>query len=348
MTAADFASGLPAARDYPILAQPPGQASFGENQAFWIHDEASGVQINGHLNSCEDIGAYAQRVAKLSVLFPNGRTLLIRETGAGSDETSVASANLRYRCLEPFRRWSCEFDGVMQDTTITRAYGTGAILDFPRVPVSFRIDTEMAAPAWIQGAFTDGGLGPVEAFIGGERYEQLFRATGRLRVGNDTIDWSGYGDRTHRMGRRDLSVSPIAEPMMGHVWAAAAFPSGAGFGFQTYPTADGGVLWAEGYVVQDGALVAAEVVRAPWLKSYWPAGERIDIALRTRDGELFEIAGETVASFIGMMRPAIRPADQVPLFQSYARYEMRGERAINMIERSLRRSCIETGVGRPQ
>jgi len=46
----------------------------------------------------------------------------------------------------------------------------------------------------------------------------------------------------------------------------------------------------------------------------------------------------------GVGNSTIRPQQT---FQSYARYEMRGETAINMIERSLRHGAIETGVGRP-
>jgi hypothetical protein len=344
----DYASGLPAERDWPILTQPDGQPTFGENHAFWIHDEASGLQINGHLNTCEDIGAYDQRIGKLSIAFPDGRLFQLREIGSGADARSTASANLRYRCVEPFRRWSCTFKGVMQDITVTRSYRTGAELDYPRVPVSFEIEAEMGAPAWIQGAFTEGGLGPVASFIGGERYEQLFRGVGRLTLDGRAYDIAGCGNRTHRYGRRDLSATANAPRMLGHVWAAGLFPSGAGFGFQTYPTPDGGVLWAEGYVVRGGRLVAAEVVRAPWLRGYWVRGEPLDIALRTHDGELHEIAGETVGTVIGQMLPGAAAGDAIPLFQAHARYTMRGETAINMIERSLRRSCIETGVGRPE
>ena len=32
----EFASGLPAARDWPMLEQPAGRPGFGENHAFWI------------------------------------------------------------------------------------------------------------------------------------------------------------------------------------------------------------------------------------------------------------------------------------------------------------------------
>ena len=348
MSADPYASGLPDTHEDVTLEPPPEQPGFGENHAFWIHDEATGLHINGHLMTCEDVGAYDRRITKLTILHPNGRTLLLRESGGVSERRAAVGANLRYGCLQPFRRWRCSFRGVMQDVTVPRSYMSGVAPEFHRVPVSFDIDTEMGAPAWIQGAFTPGGIGPVTNFIGGERYEQLFRASGRLQIGAETIDWSGFGNRTHRYGRRDLTATASTPRMLGHVWTAALFPSGAGFGLQAYPTADGGILWSEGYVIRGGALVGAEVVKAPWLASYWTRGEPLAIVLRARDdGELFEITGQTLGTAIGARLPGPNPAEQLSLFQGYARFALRGESAINMIERSLRHGAIETGVGRP-
>jgi len=344
----DYASGLPSSYEQVTLEPPAGQPGFGENHAFWIHDEASGLHINGHLMTSEDVGAYDRRITKLSVLFPSGRTLIVRESGGVSSPSTAAGANLRYECVEPFRRWRCDYKGVLQDVTVARAYISGLPMEPHRVPVSFEIDAEMGAPAWIQGAFTEGGLGPVASFIGGERYEQLFRARGRLTVGGQSFAIDGFGNRTHRLGRRDLTATATAPRMLGHVWAAALFPSGAGFGLQAYPTAEGGVLWAEGYVIRDAALVGAEVVRAPWLNSYWTRGEPLAITLRTRDGETVEITGETLGTAIGGRLAAPTPGEQLTLFQAYARYRLRGETAINMIERSLRHVAIETGLGRPR
>jgi hypothetical protein len=344
-----YASGLSASHEAVTLTPPPDKPGFGENHAFWIHDEATGLHLNGHLMTCEDVGAYDRRITKLTLLHPNGRTLLLRETGGVSNERTAAGANLRYECLQPFRRWRCSFSGVMQDVTVPRSYMSGVSPEFHRVPVSFEIETEMGAPAWIQGAFTKGGLGPVTSFIGGERYEQLFRAEGEIKLGGEPIiPWSGFGNRTHRYGHRDLNASGAAPRMLGHVWTAALFPSGSGFGLQAYPTADGGILWSEGYIVRDGALRGAEVVQAPWLKNYWTRNERLGIVLKAHDdGEVVEITGETLGAAIGARLPGANPAEQLSLFQGYARFSLAGETAINMIERSLRHGAIETGVGRP-
>jgi hypothetical protein len=338
----DFSSGLPDARDCVHPVPPPETPGFGENHAFWMQDEAHGMQIKCHINTCEDLhDAFDLRHARVTITRPDGRVLLSRDYGGGSTTDTAAGGPLSFRCIEPFRRWKVSFAGVMQTVTMAREATDN------RVVVRFEMDVQMVAPAWINGAFTPGGLGPVKEFIGGERYEQMFHATGRLVIDDEVIPWSGYGNRTHRWGRRDLSGGPNAAPMLGHIWAVGAFPSGAGFGFQSYPALDGSIIWSEGYLVRDGALVPAEVIREPWLATYWLQGEPIEIVMRTKDGQTAEITGQILGSVAYPMIPGRTFGDQVPLFQSYARYTMNGETATNMIERSLRRSSIETGVGRP-
>jgi hypothetical protein len=340
-------ANLTDAHEDVFLDPPAGKPGFGENHAFWIHDEATGLHINGHIMTCEDIGRFDLRTAKLSIMWPNGRTLFRREVGGGSTAREVVGGNLRYTCVEPFREWKCAFDGILYDVTVERTYMSGMAADPHRVPVTFEIDTVMGAPAWVQGSLTQGGLGPVATFMGGERYEQLFKARGRVVIGGETIQLSGYGNRTHRFGHRDLTATATAPRMLGHVWTAGLFPSGAAFGLQTFPTADGGVLWGEAYIVGGGKMVGAEIVKAPWLRSYWRQGEPLNIVLRTNDGNTHTITGETLGTVITGRLQAATPGEQLSLFQGYARFHYKGESAINMLERSLRHSVIETGVGRP-
>ncbi len=347
MNSADLTAGIDPAKDRVHLAPPADEPTFGENHAFWIHDEALGIQIIGHLNTAEDIGEFCQRLAKLSVSFPDGRLYQLREYGDGCSEDVAGSGSLRFRCLEPFRRWSCHFAGAMDDLTVVHNYRTGNVLDLPRVAVRFDVDTAMVAPAWLQGSMVEGGLGVATAYIGGERYEQLLRASGKLVVGGREYAINGFGNRTHRYGTRDLSASAQVPPMMGHVWGAAVFPDGSAFGLQVFPNRDGSILWGEAYVLSGGVQLPARIVRAPWLSGYRRYGEQIEILLETHGGELFEITGETISSVLTQMIPSPLPGEQVPLLQSHVRYRMRGQTADNMLERSLRRSAIETGVGRP-
>ncbi|HMT47737.1 MAG TPA: hypothetical protein PKE59_11385 [Novosphingobium sp.] len=347
MNPADLAAGIDPAKERINLCPPADEPGFGENHAFWIHDEDKGIQIIGHLNTSEDIGDYRQRLAKLSVSFPDGRLYQLREIGDGCSADEAGSGNLRFACIEPFRRWSCHYAGAMDDVTVVHNYRTGNVLDLPRVAIRFDVETQMVAPAWLQGSMVEGGLGLAAAYIGGERYEQLFRASGKLTVGGTEYAISGYGNRTHRYGTRDLSASAKVPPMLGHVWGAAVFPDGTGFGLQVFPNRDGTIFWGEAYVLQGGVQLPARIIAAPWLRHYHRSGERIEIILETHQGERFEISGETIASVLSLMIPAPVRGEQVPLLQSHVRYRMRGQTADNMLERSLRRSAIETGIGRP-
>ncbi len=57
-------------------------------------------------------------------------------------------------------------------------------------------------------------------FFGNKRYEQLLTATGTISTRDGTIDISGGGMRTHRVGTRNTGTFP------GHTWMTAIFPNG--------------------------------------------------------------------------------------------------------------------------
>ena len=65
--------------------------------------------------------------------------------------------------------------------------------------------------------------------MGGPRYEQLFRATGSVTVGDDAHEFTGSGLRIRRQGVRKLAG------FWGHCWQSALFPSGRAFGYIAYP-----------------------------------------------------------------------------------------------------------------
>lgn len=328
--AEDFSGGLAPERDYPALRQPADEPTFGENHAFWIMDDQ--VFIFMHLNTLDHAGAFDLRHGKISIVFPNGRTLVHDEDGGPTTEQRVTSGNLYFRCDEPFKKWTCGFHGTMRDATAVRQIW-GDTHPGPAIEVDFEITSEPAAPPWILGSFTPGGLGPVTNYVGGSRYEQLIRSHGRLRVGDMKIAINSRGNRTHRRGTRAIG------PMLGHCWGAAIFPSGAGFAYKYFPTADGSVLWGEGYLLQDGKLVAARASHLPWLKSFHHAGEKLSVELESSDRRVL-VEGETLGAVNFVVVPGKTAGDDVIISQSWVRYLVNGETSISMMERSLRRSEI--------
>jgi hypothetical protein len=202
------------------------------------------------------------------------------------------------------------------------------------VPVELELDIKSAAPPWECGTLLEEAryvLAHQEEgdLMGGPRFEQLFRATGRLRVGDDVRDINGGGLRIRRQGVRRLAT------FRGHVWQSAVFPSGRAFGLNNYPPrTDGKPTFNEGYVYEgDGELVPARVVEAPWLEKVEPKGQNATVVLETMRGTE-RIEGETVLSTCHVMGPPMIP-QRFSLQQAIARYTWDGETANGMLERSV-------------
>jgi hypothetical protein len=183
------------------------------------------------------------------------------------------------------------------------------------------------------------GVGAVEGdLMGGPRYEQLFRATGAVRVGGVEYSFTGSGLRIRRQGVRRL------EGFWGHCWQSAPFVSGRAFGYIAYPPhPDGQPTFNEGYLFDgDGDLIPARVVQAPWLTTLQPLGEDVSVVLETA-GRTVHIEGETVVSTHDITDPSEIPADQLAklanwtfpaLQQAGVRYRWDGEETYGMLERS--------------
>ena len=174
--------------------------------------------------------------------------------------------------------------------------------------------------------------------MGGDRYEQLFRATGSVRVAGEEHAFTGSGLRIRRQGVRRL------EGFWGHCWQSALFGSGRAFGYIAYPPRpDGQPTFNEGYLFDgDGDLIPARVVEAPWLSRLQPLGEDVSVVLETANGTE-RIEGETVLSTHDITDPSEVPAELLAkmanwtfpaLQQAGVRYRWNGEETYGMLERS--------------
>src|SRR5262249_7796159 len=158
--------------------------------------------------------------------------------------------------IEPFEHWRMRFDGLAAETTVERQIAGEFQPGTPTVPVELEVDIRSAVPPWENGALRPEAahvLAEQEegALMGGPRYEQLFRMTGRLRVGDTDRALRGGGLRIRRQGIRRLAR------FWGHAWQSSVFPSGRAFGFLTYPQRDDGLpTYNEAFVFDgDGDLI---------------------------------------------------------------------------------------------
>jgi hypothetical protein len=340
----DLTGGLPLAREH-AFAECPTIPGMRDAVNMWVSDDRGVVGLPRFAVEALAPGWDRQDLS-VNIAYPDGRVLSVRDSapahstfGPEGLPTIFGAGPLQFRCIEPFRCWDVSFKGAAHEMT-TQAQMNGALpATGPLTDVEFHIETTMAVPPWIQGTMSRQAAellhSGVEAeLMGGERFEQLFRARGTLRVGDTLHEFTGSGLRIRRQGVRNI------QEFWGHCWQSALFPSGRAFGYNAYPPRDDGKpTYNEGYIYDgEGELIPARVVKAPWLAKLRPCGDDVSLVLATARGEI-AIEGETLVSTFAMGRPELPPNFPV-LQQTGVRYRWDGEETYGMMERSSRKDKI--------
>ena len=345
--AIDLTGGIDPAREY-MFAERPDNPEMRDSVSCWVFDDRGEVGLPRI--GIEAVAAnWDAHGLQVNVAFPDGRVYRLREDAAswpveGQDgkPTTLGAGPLAFTCVEPFNVWTMTFDGQAVQTS--SADLVSGRKDGPLVDLQFEVEAKLAVPPWVQGALQSDASSALNTSIegdlmGGPRYEQLFRATGAVRVGGTEHAFTGSGLRIRRQGVRRL------EGFWGHCWQSALFGSGRAFGYIAYPPRpDGQPTFNEGYLFDgDGDLIPARVVEAPWLTKLQPLGEDVSVVLETADGTV-RIEGETVVSTHDITDPSEIPADQLAklanwtfpaLQQAGVRYRWDGEQSYGMLERSM-------------
>jgi hypothetical protein len=329
-----------------VWAQQPANPEMRESVNAWVWDDSlaiglprCGVEAVADQWETHDI--------QLNVACADGRVFSAVEPGAvhpavASDGQvrTLGAGSLSFELVEPFAHWRMRIDGTVAASSV-EAQIAGA---FPgtgdRVPIHAEIDLRSAAPPWVNGALLPEAKHVLDTQVEGDlmghpwRFEQLCRATGTVRIGDEEHRIDGGGNRIRRQGIRKVAQ------LWGHAWQAATFPSGRGFAYITYPPRKDGVpTLNEGHVfLGDGELIPARVVDPPFLRSLAPSGQDVSFGLETEQGT-FEVRGETVLSTFMVMPPEILGG--LELQQALVRYTWDGETAAGMIERSIALSELE-------
>lgn len=339
----DFTGGLEAAREY-VFTQPPTTPGMRDAVNMWIWDDRG--EIGFPRVAAEGVADHwNEHEMQMTLAFREGRILRNWEPGPphptqGPDGlgTMFGAGPMRFETLEPFRRYRTSFKGAAVDTRFEPLLHGPA--DTRRVEVEYEIECETVAPPWVQGTMSteakDMMSSTIEAeFMGGDRFEQLMRAKGRIKVDGVERSFTGGGLRVRRQGVRRFAG------FWGHCWQSAVFPSGRGFGYIAYPPRpDGSPSYNEGYIfLGDGELIPARVVEAPWLRRFDFRGQDLGLVLESRlgrtriDGELAMAAPTMPLSGMSHGIP--------PLLQSIGRFTWDGETAYGMTERSNLAERIE-------
>jgi hypothetical protein len=335
----DLTGGLDPAREF-VFGERPADPDMRESVNLWAWDESDDVGFP-RIGIEAVAGHWDKHEVQASISFADGRVLKMwgadeshPPAGPDGEPRVLGSGPLSFELIEPFERWRVRLDGLLYETNVERMMG-GEFGDGERnVPVELELDIRSAVPPWENGALRAEAARVMDeqeegALIGGPRYEQLFRMTGRLRVDGRERALRGGGLRIRRQGVRRLPR------FWGHAWQSSVFPSGRAFGYLTFPPrADGLPTYNEGYVFDgEGALVPARVVEAPWLRKLQPRGQHVEVVLETDDGRVETITGETLVSVFAAI-PVTSEMSFPVLHQSIVRYTWGDERANGMMERS--------------
>jgi hypothetical protein len=345
--AVDLTGGLAPERELVFPTQPD-DPELRESVNAWVWD--AGGEVGMPRIGVEAVAdQWDTHDVQVNIAYGDGRTLTLAAPGAvhdplGADGRAriLGAGPLAFECVEPFRCWRLRLDGVAHASTHADQVAGRLPDGEPSVPVMAEIDIVAAAPPWENGTLLAEARRVLEeqdegALMGGPRYEQLSRATGTLRVGDDEHRIDGGALRVRRQGVRRLGT------FRGHAWQSALFPSGRGFGYIAYPARDDGLpTYNEGYLFDgDGGLVPAWVVDAPWLRRTRHRGEDVSVTLATASGTT-RIAAETLLSNFHVMG-GIGPGTQgfPVLQQAICRFTWDGETANGMLERSIPGDLVE-------
>lgn len=343
--ALDLSGGLSDELEY-VFAEQPEVRELRESVNAWVWDKDGdlglpriGVEAVADQWDTHDV--------QVNIALSDGRVFNVLGPGPVHEPLGVdgrprvlGAGPLSFELVEPYRHWRLRVRGDAAATTV-RSQIDGA---FPgqgdRVPVEIDVDLRPVAPPWMNGGLLADAKRVLDTQEEGDlmghpwRFEQLCRATGSARVGDEAFTIDGGANRIRRQSIRRLAT------FRGHVWQAALFPSGRGFAFITYPPrTDGKETYNEGYVFEgDGALIPARAVEAPWLATLTPSGEDVPCVLETADGAVTMITGRSAASTFMVMPPDV--GDGMQLQQAIVRYEWDGEPGVGMLERSATRRAL--------
>ena len=282
---------------------------------------------------------------QVNIAFADGRVFNIFGPGAVHDPFGAAGSRprvlgagpLSFEVLEPYGHLQMRVDGTAAATSVD-AQMDGALPGqaAATTPVEVRIDLYPAVPPFMNGALLEDAKRVLDTQDEGDlmghpwRFEQLCRASGTVRVGDEHFTIEGGANRIRRQSIRRLAT------LRGHAWQAALFPSGRGFGYIAYPPRDDGKdTYNEGYVFEgSGPLVPVRVVDAPWLRTLAPKGDDVTCVLERDDGGgTVTVRGETALSTFMIMPPDVGGGG-LQLQQATVRYTWDGEESVGMLERS--------------
>jgi hypothetical protein len=341
-----LSNGLAPEKDL-VLPSQPEHPEMRESVSIWMFEE-NGAFAFPRMGIEAESQSWQNRRLQGNFSFANGRVLNGAGVGPapsaiGSDgrPTVIGAGALTFRCIEPFRRWSVTFDGPAVDGQSSEQIDASFKAKKTTTQVKLEAEMTMATPAWVQEISADTSkmsaqeAANAQAMGLGYRFEHHFRAQGTLAIDGTKRDFKGVGTRIHRQSIRRL------EGFTGHCWLSALFPDGRAFGCLAYPPLPGASEYSynDAVIYQDGKLIPARIVKAPFLRRIVFEGDDVSVELESELGRT-RIQGATALSTFRIGNPDIGGLN---LQQGGARFTWDGQSAYGMVERSSHESLTRIG-----
>lgn len=345
LTLEALSGGLALEKDL-VLPGRPADPEMRESVSIWMFEEKG--EIGFPRIGIEAEGAsWGFRRVQAAFTFPGGRAL----NGAGRGPapstigpdgrpTDLGAGGLLFRCIEPFRRWTVDYDGDAVDGTVQQMIAGGHGRSGTN-RVKLHAEMEMVTPGWVQEYAIREGMTQIEkdnaAAMGlGYRIENHFRAEGTLEIDGGRQDFRATGTRIHRQSVRRL------EGFYGHCWLSALFPDGRAFGCLAYPPRGEDTenySYNDAVLYRDGRQVPARIVKAPFLRRIVPEGDDVSVELESEFGRTV-IEGRTTLGTFRIGNPDIGGLN---LQQGGARFTWDSQSSYGMVERSTHESRTTIG-----
>jgi hypothetical protein len=342
----DLTGGLAPEQDFVFPAKPH-EPEMRESVSVWLYEEngAFGFPRMGIEAEAE---CWDDRRLQAAFTFADGRALNGAGRGAppsAIDEDGrpsiIGAGPLKFRCIEPFRRWTMTYDGLALDGDVSEQIN-GIYGAHGSKPIKLHVDMTMVTPAWVQQTSLDTStMTQLErdnaAAMGlGYRFEHHLRAVGTYEIDGKTYEFNGVGTRIHRQSIRRL------EGFFGHCWLSAVFPNGDAFGSLAYPPregSDGTYAYNDAVIFKDGRLYPARIVQAPFLRRITPKGEEFMLELESELGRTV-IEGTTALNTFRVGNPDIGGLN---MHQGGALFRWGDQKAYGMVERTSHESLTTIG-----
>jgi len=314
----DFSSGLTENDDH-ALAAPEDVPGFNETFCFFGYDPDVDLAFFVHIQAKPQPWKF-----HLVVYLPGAREFLeCVEFSEDRIPRRPGGQRFHAECLEPFRRWRVAASVKCGETTLgdmlaRRQFGE------PKRDVELDIDVHACAPLWCIG---DDDATPEEHGQRGFRvhHQQLMQGAGVIRIDGVDHRFSGPVWRDHSRGPRTLTEWGT------HDLNSAWFPAQRrGLGLLRQVDIHGKVTSSFAYIVRDGMLESADIIESTPLSDGGDQDQRINVALRSADGEVHRMQGVLQTQFLTGIGPGSW------LTEGQARWTYNGEVSHGICERSCR------------